>query len=619
MKQFFAVKMLFVLVLALGAHTVDVPQAHAELFRRPLFFRPFFNRRFVPVNRGGNACNGCRVIRNNNIVQNRFVDARNTTRIPGFARLLKNGKDLVEQDRFGGINRIYINRNGDLRGARDPETLAHLREFYQQNFDQFRGRARDTVIRFLQRNATNTGIFGQLTAAIRDQGAQSMGVVPEGDDYAGYTPEQKRTAAMAWVLNSISNSCSPIPIFPQNVRADGTIGLNLNGFINSTRLAGLMNDNPYACGNPRAPIRPDWFTANALTPERYYAATGLDDDLNGLGRQLGVKVDQRNINDFTGRKIDRILVKGNVDKPQSGVGVNPQRVLEVQDRANSFGESFYRSYDFIENPTSGVNSNSRDVLKEGINFTSDADEIIFTKCNKFLGFYLSNAAGQRQREAPASIAIDSGKSVVAPDRCMKCHANGFLGGDKQNFGKGEDYTDMLGQIAQLDRQTGFRHSVFFSTNEAYKKRQKADSEAFMQAKIATGAHLPKRSDPSLSNAIAHDMSEAYWKPLPLDQAARELGVPPSAQLAQLLRTTEKKDPKTASNEGGATPQLNDDTIDRRDFERKFCFVRAQLGFGGAVNGFDQFQPNVNGAGFNHNGGFGNGQGQGQGVIRRRYE
>lgn len=529
-----------------------------------------FNRNFVLMNRGRRLVrNNVRIVQNNVNNSNRGIDLGNQQRIPGFSRIRTAGNALVGVDRFGRAEVVSIS-SGDLRdrfgnnlAQTDPVLHRQFVEFYFQNLDNFAGNARAEVLRFLARNAPNSGFFGTLTAQILDRQGLSAGVTPSGAKYKNFPKEQIRTAALSWTLNMLSNSCTPIRIPPGGSAADGTFTQNLNGFIENARLATLLNENPYSCGDNRAPARVDWLVSRAMTPEVYYSVQGLSNNIDGLSRQLGVQSDQQNEFDLTGRRIDRIAVVGpreGADK-ESAVGVNPQRVLEVQNRANSVGSSFYRSYDFIEHPTSGSNAESRDVLSQGINFTADASEIIFTKCNNFMGFYLADGKGNRARAAPAEIAIDAGKSVVSPDRCMKCHANGFHGGDRRNFGKGEPYQDHFAAISALDGPNQSFHSRFFSRNGEYKARKVADSARFASAKAITGSHLqdPDESETS-SLPVVFDMAEEYRKPLTLAQAAAELGVAPSPDLAVAL----------VMNPDGKT-------IDRENFERKYCLLRANLG------------------------------------------
>ncbi|MBY0371444.1 hypothetical protein K2X33_12205, partial [bacterium] len=413
---------------------------------------------------------------------------------------------------------------------------------------------------------------------------------------------------------------------------------NLNGFMDRRRLALLLNDNPYSCGDSSAPARVDWLAARAMTPEVYYTAMGLDDDLDVFASQLGVEAEQRDELDLTGAGVKRMLA----DVPNATdrkVGVNPQRVLERRNRANSPGTAFYRSYDFIEFPSPGTETQSRDVLLQGSDFTWDASEMIFTKCNGYMGFYLANAKGQRQRSAPAEIAIDSSKSVTAPDRCLKCHANGFIGGKERRFNQDDtfEYADHYGELATLDNGA---HRNKFRPNEEYGALAKADSLRFMDAKVATGAHIP--ADPNRPNgdsaAILPDLIEEYRAPMSMEQAAAELGVPVDKALTDQLGTNiyfrETKDLKNPDVVVDKKP-----FIKRTDFERIYCRVRANMGLGGnggagVVQGGFRGPNGTNGA--NHgsqiNGQGGNGQGgvygnpnpngtynPGAGAERRRYE
>jgi hypothetical protein len=584
------------LVLVLSFLPVSVPfwetqEAEARFFFRRsrscgLFSRcrPVFNRRFNLVNRGGNR-----------VVRGQGIDFRNQKRIPGFSRIRTAGNAIVGVDKVGRAFGIFVDGRGILRdgfgrnlSVGDKDLVKDLREFYVQNLDNFRGRARNTVLRFLARHSSNIGVFGQLAAAVRDVPGQSMGVVPSGDGYKGFSKERIRTAALSFLMNTLSNSCTPLNFSEAEAGADGAIRRDMSGFIDNVRLSTLLNENPYSCGDARAPARVDWLVARGVTPEIYYPVAGLSDNLKTFSAQVGVKSDQQELTDFNGQKIDRILVKGFRDDKESIVGVNPQRVLEVQSRANGRG-SYYRSYDFLEHPTPGQSTLNRDVLSRGIGFASDASEIIFTKCNNFLGFYLADGNGNRARAAPGEIAIDGGRSVVAPDRCLKCHANGFLGGGRQAFGKGEDYTDHFNDIAEL----GTFHSQFFSRKPAYDARRIADSNNFNAAKRLAGAHLEDPQNPPNSLPILFDMAEEYRKPLTLQQAAAELGTSATPQLESMLELKPNG------------------TIDREDFQRKFCLLRSSLGLSSSQS-LDSFQQTLDPNGLNHRSG-----GTGQ-IIRRPF-
>ncbi len=620
-------RVLLAVAVVFSLHIVDSPDANAELFRRRgrirrpffLFNRPVFrpiNRRVIRVNNNRVAQvrnNAGRVAQvNNGNGRLRIEDLQRT----GFARIKLDGGNLVEEARFsfgGGLNRLFIDRNGRLIGARDPQTLGDLRSFYSANLNKFSGQDAVVVRRFLQANGGNTGLIGTLVAGVRDRDGLSMGVSfanrPGYEKYANYGDVEIRTAALSFLMNSISGSCNLLNIKPGNVNANGNVVLDqLDGFVDRTRLTALLSDNPYSCGDARVPARTDWLASQALQPRIYNSIMGLSDNLEGLGQQLGVKTEQRNIADLNGRKISRILVKGDAAGLETGVGVNEQRVLERQTRRTNVGESaFYRSYDFTENNASGPATRSADVLSEGIQFDAPASEIIFTKCNGFLGFYLNNAGGGNVSadSAPAEVAIDGSKSVVSPDRCFKCHANGFLGGAERTIEKGKpikdrdgikgqpNYTDHFAEISKIppfERRNGVPvsfHSQFFSPNSEYALAQKRDSARFKAQKILSGAHLQDpEKPPGEGLPVLFDLSDVYRQPLTLEQAAKELGTKPSQALANALQV--KKN------------QSGDLVINRTDFERKYCLVRAALVRSGGAS-VEQFQQLLQPGGANHSG------------------
>lgn len=590
MKKFLVAQwVLVILAVGVGLHLAPAPSAEAGLFfnrqRRifPIFRRPLFNRRpGLLFNR-----NVRRINNNNNVVRNVNINFNNVERIQGFARLAQAGGVIVEEDRAGNFNRLIVDGFGRLLVQRrfgnrfagpfqlaGAETTANLVDFYLKNIDNFGGRFPAAVDRFLAANVRNSGAFGQLTAAVRDLGVKSMGVRPTDKAYDRFTDEQIRSAALAWLLNGLSGSCNKLPITPGDVDAAGNITKNLDGFYDRRRLALLLNNNPYSCGDPRAPVRVDWLVHHALTPEVYYPVQGLENTFDEFAQQVGMQPEQRNTRDLLNREITRMVVSTPRD-PQSDriVGANPTRVLEIQSRANAPGQSVYRSYDFLKSVDSGPETFSRDPIAQGIGFRFDAGEFLYTKCNDFMGAYLSDFKGARFRDAPCTIARRQADEpeVVAPESCYSCHANGFIGGRTSKLGKnGKEYDRTW--FAKMQPLDGGFHTQFFASNgehpnDAYEARAIADSVRFNDAKKAVGAHLA--ADPNDPNGpsmpVLYDLSRAYRKNVSLDQAAKELGVPNNEAFRRAL----------GLNIYEIGPDKEKQLV-REDFERNYCAIKRSL-------------------------------------------
>jgi hypothetical protein len=481
----------------------------------------------------------------------------------GFSRLRADGNNLVELSRDGTINRIFLDNFGRVFGIRDPQTIPQLKSFFLNNLDKLRGNQGLAVRRFLARNGAGSAIFGGIAVDLRNIVELDRGLfpfAPEGDQ------TQIALAALNYLLNTISQSSALIRVFPQNIRADGIVGLNLNGFIRGEALAALVDDNPYSCGSGR--VRLDWLISRAMDPTLYYQTIGAPATFRQLAAQVGIEPNRR----FTiGNKI-LIAPPDNAKTPESLVGRHLERILEVQNMRNVPGGSFYMTYDNPYNQPPGAKADSTSVKLNGIDTPFVAGEAIFHKPNGFLAFWLSTADGRRQNSAPVEIAQNdralphSAKDVSAPLACFRCHNNGLLGG-------GVTLKDLDGNPETVERYTdnfnlltsrGLNRQGHFTSNAVYNARRARDSLIFRNALIRSGAFWPDPINKDKNNPKedgAADLLGAYVDqfraPLTMAAAARELGTTPQVA-AQVLRRSEN------------------DVIQRDDFERVYCTLLAQV-------------------------------------------
>jgi hypothetical protein len=480
----------------------------------------------------------------------------------GFSRLRADGNNLVELSRDGTINRVFLDNFGRVFGVRDPQTIPQLKSFFLNNLDKLRGNQGLAVRRFLARNGAGNAIFGGIAVDLRNIVELDKGVFP-------FAPEGDQTpialAALNYLLNTISQSSALIRVGRQNMRADGLVGLNLNGFIRGEALAALVDDNPYSCGSGR--VRLDWLISRAMDPTLYYQTIGAPATFQQLAAQTGIEPNRR----FTvGNKV-LIAPPGNGQSPESLVGRHLERILEVQNMRNVPGGSFYMTYDNPYNQSPGAKADSTSVKLNGIDTPFVAGEAIFHKPNGFLGFWLSTADGKRQNSAPVEIAQNdrslphSAKDVSAPLACYRCHNNGLVGG-------GAMLKDMDGQPDTVERYTdnfnlltsrGLNRQGHFTTNAVYNARRARDSRIFRNALIRSGSYWPDpiNKDKNTGEVGAADLLGPYVDqfraPLTMAAVARELGTTPQVA-AQVLRRPEN------------------DVIQREEFERAYCTLLAQV-------------------------------------------
>ena len=531
---------------------------------------------------------------NQGIRRRQFIRQDDIKEIPGFSNLVQVGNAILEKNRFGQFRKLFISRrSGRLIGATENETIRQLKEFYLTNFDKFRDKNGALVRQFLVNNGSRDALNGNLRVDL------SGGVLPEFERMKGRDTEVK-VAALNFLLNTISQSSRLLRVQPANVRADGTVALNLQSVMRTSALSLLVNDNPYDCGRGNTPPRLDWLIQRAMDPDIYYQLLDIPRDLGELTDRLGVQDRKQNTLN------NKITLTGPPDKDEIGqneskVSRDTKRTLEFQSMRNIPGGTFYISWDAKANTGSRIQRESRNPFIKGINFTHDASESIFHKPNGFLAFSLNAADGTRANEAPASIALAQAKpsnldtTVDNPVACMSCHANGFIGGGNARGGDAESpYTDNFNRFVSLSRRTGVNHAKFFTTNARYRARADRDSRIFVNAIKRSGSFIPSDTDASKAADLIPQFVSSYRKSLTLDEAAKELKVPKAALASVLGR--------------------NDGFISRTDFEASFCGLQSRLSSvvsQGSV--LDNTSGNSSVSGQNHN----NGQNSQNASQRRR--
>lgn len=589
MAAFYVVLELVVLPAAVGsspeaffANQGLVKPAYGRFFRRRLFGRRprSANRGFV-CGRGG--CQSRRVPVSRSVSRQpvssvvsqsgrRQIVRRDDIKfLTGFNKLAQVGNNLVERrvNRFGNFEfrRLAIDRFGRLRGNRDRNTVEQLKEFYLANFDKFRGNAKNVVSRFLVRNGGRNvvnSLNGNLTVDL------GTGVLPGEDQNLGHMKGKERQLALAglnFALNALSQTSRLLRVRPQNVRADGTVRLNLNGAFRSSALALWTNNNPYACGNPNVPPRLDFLIAKGMDAATYREMLSQEDKLQDQADKIGVADDKR----LT--RGNKVVISGPRGEREGFVAQDNRRTLEIQSQRNRPGGSFYISWDAKANNSPGIQSDSRDPLVSGINFDHDASEAIWHKSNGFLEFGLYAADGTAATEAPATIALKKGtnyphlgQGVESPVGCFNCHANGFIGGGPihktDNFGK-------------IQRRLGNRHAQFFTTLPRYRARADRDSRIFTNAIKRSGSFVPAGEGSDQAAPLMPAFVSAYKAPVSAKQAAKELGIGTSEASVALVERFLGKDRviKQAADEGRA----NKGVLARKDFEQQFCALKRIIG------------------------------------------
>ncbi len=556
--QFAPIQGLLLAAIALGFST----EALAE--RRLVFGRPIGSSGSV-VSRG--------------IGGSSFIRLDQLKEVNGtFSKLRTFNNNLVEfsSDAFGNprVSQLFIDGAGRLVGATTQDTVKQVKEFYLANFDQFRGNASNLVQRFLIANGgANTirgftvdlgsSIIPQVDAVDEATGKKVLRTVK----YAQGKEEQVKLAALNFLINTISQSKDLFTVNPSFIRG-GQVGVNLLRFMRPEAIALLTSNNPYACGNPTAPVRLDFMVARAMDPDVYYQLTGSPKKFADLAKQFGISEQRR---DYPGT---HIVVAGPPGQDESLVGRHPQRIVGFRNELNVPGGDAFLSYDNRYNLPPGQQE-SADAFRNGIDTSFEAGESIYTKPNGFMSFYLNNnPAGDRQRSAPVEFAQSSihaglvrresnASDVSAPINCLVCHANGILGGGISPRTE-KQYTDNLNNVPVNQRQ-------FFTSNAVYRARGNRFNQIWRNALVASGSFVEdpesqvKASFPGqkIPAPLLPDFLGEYGALLTIDRAAKELGAP-VAQVASLLKT---------NSEG---------KVSRKQFEAQFCNLKAALGGGSSV-------------------------------------
>ncbi len=507
--------------------------------------------------------------------------------LPGtFSRLRKVGNSLVEftTDAFGNpqVRSLFINNAGQLLGATTQDTIRQVKEFYLANFDLFKGAASNVVSNFLRASGAaqaSRGFVVDLGSSVipkEDLGKGNVQTVK----YAQGKEDKVKLAALNFLINTVSQSQKLFTVSPNLVQL-GRVGVNLSQFMRPEAIALLTNNNPYACsGTGSEPFRLDFMISRAMDPDVYYQLTGSPKKFDQLLRQFGVNENRRD------NGASHIVIAGPPGEEESVVGRHPQRMLGFRAEGNVVGGDAFVSYDNRYNLPPGVQSESADTFRNGIDTSFEASESIFTKPNGFLSFYLANNPGKdRQRSAPVEFAQNTqggaltrreghSSDVSAPIGCLVCHANGMLGGGI-SLKTGKLYTENRGRIQATQN--------FFTTNAIYNARAKRTGTIFRNAMVASGSFIPDPNSPvakafpgeTPAASLLPDFVGEYNAPLSVETAAKELGVS-SGSLAGLLRT----------NAQGK--------VSRKQFESSFCALKQQLGGGGALA--SQFQRPIQGTG-----------------------
>lgn len=452
---------------------------------------------------------------------------------------------------------------GRLLGATSADTIKQVRDFFLQNFDQFRGRALQLVERFLANNGALNAILGRAcfslgTTNLPDKGYEHM----QGNEL------RVKTAALSFLLNSMSTDRNVITVSPGEVDKNGVVCKNVRGRIPAAALAVLQNDNPYDCtGRGAGPIDLGNAINKFASPDLYYQMTSAPRTGKELSDVLGTEFDKRRT--FGNKIVVAGKTTGNNGNSESIVGKHPQRLLEVQNTRNIPGGSLYTSYDNPYNLPPGVKAEGADHFRNGINTDHVASELIWLAPNGFQRFYLQDKNGVRANSAPVEIAEMTQNSKVHPQRCdakgtctfdgvvgrdvsagmvcMVCHSDGPMD-HKVSIATGKPYTDNFGKIPAAHQQS-------YTTVPVYASRVDRDRVIFKNALVRAGAFIPLSKDkPNNAAPLLPDFTGAYRRNLTVAEAAQALGTSESA-LAGRVRLG------------------SDGRISRTDFEAAFCGLK----------------------------------------------
>jgi len=459
-----------------------------------------------------------------NIFNSDFI--RSLTEVQGASRLLSDGRNLFERAliRVGGrlrlvVRQLGVDGVGRLVNLIDPRTVTEVKDVFLKNFDNFKGKAARTVARFLNRAGVLKQLLGGTRVGVRG-GVVPPQVVPSDPKYRGYRPDKIMAAALSYMINTVIalRSRGVIPI--KAIRADGTVSLpSLRGLVDGAGFARLISDNPYDCSRTGV-VRADWLVTKLMDPNIYYQVAGLEKNQKDFTRQIGW------IDDKFAARGNKILVAGTREKPESVPARNTQRVLEFRERLNARGRFCFRSYDFTQNPTPGVEERSRDVRQVGIFFTNDAGEWLCQGGNYFMFAYLTQENNGNRLNFATSDAVT--RRIGSPGDCIGCHTQ-FWGGGVQNMGRDKNpkpYTDHYSEIP-FGRE-------FFTRNSRYRAAARIATANMWKAQKRAGAWLNNPERPGTPLPVAADVAEEFRKSLTIPKAAQELNVNPVA-LKQYLK------------------------------------------------------------------------------------
>jgi hypothetical protein len=465
---------------------------------------------------------------------------------------------IAVSDRFGGVNFVARNLfNGRIQ-LPEADTIRDLRELILTQFDQLGARDQVVGAGFIR----NTGGLGQGFFGNTLFLDTSSGTLPA---YARNNPTAI-AAIINMLFNAVSQSATLISVNPGNI-FNGLIGLNLLPFFRPQALA-LMARSSYSCGNPRIPPRLDEM-ADAALGKDYYQLVGVPKTIREFEGQLGVRTD------FTGTAGNGTVITGSRD--ETLVGAEPSgRVLKWQPTRRLAGGLLWQSYDFSHTAPAGAQTDSRNPFRHPLNFNYDAGEFIFTAPNGMQRYALYNAAGQRQDEAPASVAL--GKSTGALKApvvenavaCMQCHVGGSPTVTGYSANTGYPYTENLGRIPGFAR-------AFYGTLGTYRQVANIGKNIFMNAMIRSRSYIPDPGHPGNPRPLLPDIVGGYRADVDMTEAAREfapiLGFVPNPQLVQaVIRQF-------------GLPITPDGKVRRNEFATNFCNLASVIARGGRGGGF----------------------------------
>lgn len=196
--------------------------------------------------------------------------------------------------------------------------------------------------------------------------------------------------------------------------------VNLESFTNSGVLIKQLS------GTRKAWLHADSFVLAANRADVYFLIRKLPATRDELLKQLGADFD-REQDDFTA------LFLGFADSP---ISLNKPRLIV---RVDSNDGEFWETFDSDQNKF----NDDRNVFKKPLlksssgkaNYIFDASESIFSLPNGLHGYYLSNAAGQRQNAAPQTVVRDTASpfssEIQAALSCYRCHHNGYIAAEDE--------------------------------------------------------------------------------------------------------------------------------------------------------------------------------------------